>query len=327
VHQRPLQPEGKTRVSEPVTVTEGADKPPLALVITRGLPASGKTTWARRWVADDLNHRARVNRDDLRQLLHQTTTYEWPQEKAVTEASHASVRALLAAGISVVVDDMNLRQRYVRTWREIAADHSAVFQTVDFETDVEECVRRDTIRWDQTAVVGEQFIRNMAGRYLRNGKLPTLDGETITETRPGRYVPDVAKPQAVLVDVDGTLALVNGRGYYDYDLVLTDLPNQPVIDLVNVLARDNEIIFMSGRPETCREDTSSWIDRFVRYPHLLFMRAEGDKRKDAVVKRELFDERVRNHYNVRWVVDDRNQVVRMWRELGLTVLQVADGAF
>jgi predicted kinase len=314
-------------MSEPTEAAENAGKPPLVLVIARGLPASGKTTWARQWVAEDPNHRARVNRDDLRRLLHHVATYQWPQENAVSKISQAGTRALLSAGFSVVIDDTNLRQRYVRTWREIAADHGAVFQTVDFEVDVEECIRRDTIRWDRSAVVGESVIRTMADRYLRKGKLPPLDGEVITETRPGRYVPDLANPAVTIVDVDGTLALVNGRGYYDYSLVLTDLPNQPVVDLVRLLAHEGGIVYVTGRPDTCREDTKLWISRHVCVPGPLFMRAEGDKRKDAVIKRELFDELIRDQYNVRWVVDDRNQVVRMWRELGLTVLQVAEGAF
>jgi predicted kinase len=314
-------------MSEPTEAVERAGRPPLALVITRGLPASGKTTWARKWVAEDMNHRARVNRDDLRRLLHQTATYEWPQERAVTEASHAGARALLAAGYSVVIDDTNLRQRYVRTWREIAADLGAVFQTVDFEVDVEECIRRDHIRWDQSAKVGEEVIRTMADRYLRKGKLPELDREVVTETRPGRYVPDNRNPAAIIVDVDGTLALVNGRGHYDYDLVGTDVPNQPVVDLVRTLAREFFIIYVSGRPESCRNDTRNWIDQHVCVGGPMFLRATDDKRKDAVIKREIFDREIRNNYDVRWVVDDRNQVVRMWRELGLTVLQVAEGAF
>ena len=314
-------------MSEPTEAAESAGRSPLVLVLTRGLPASGKTTWARRWVAEDLNNRARVNRDDLRRLLHGEATYQWPQENAVTKASQAGARALLAARISVVIDDTNLRQRYVRTWREIAADLGATFQTVDFEVDVEECIRRDDIRGDQSAKVGEQVIRTMADRYLRKGSLPPLDEEVLTEIRSGRYVPDLAKVPATIVDVDGTLALVNGRGYYDYSLVLTDLPNQPVVDLVRLLAKESEIIYVTGRPDTCREDTELWISRHVCVPGPLFMRAEGDKRKDAVIKRELFDELIRDRYNVRRVVDDRNQVVRMWRELGLTVLQVAEGAF
>ena len=59
----------------------------------------------------------------------------------------------------------------------------------------------------------------------------------------------------------------------------------------------------------------------------LFMRASGDTRKDEIVKLELFDAHVRGKYDVRLVLDDRDRVVRMWRSIGLTCLQVADGEF
>jgi hypothetical protein len=58
------------------------------------------------------------------------------------------------------------------------------------------------------------------------------------------------------------------------------------------------------------------------------MRKTGDRRADNIVKRELFEARVRNKYNIDFVLDDRNQVVDMWRnELKLTCLQVAEGDF
>ncbi len=85
------------------------------LILTRGIQASGKTTWALKWVAEDEEHRARVNRDEIRMTLFGRY---WPvPEDAVTIAQHAAIKALLASGRSVVVDDsMNgktLRRRPV----------------------------------------------------------------------------------------------------------------------------------------------------------------------------------------------------------------------
>jgi len=54
---------------------------------------------------------------------------------------------------------------------------------------------------------------------------------------------------------------------------------------------------------------------------------KGDGRKDAVVKREIFDREIRDNWRIVGVFDDRQQVVRMWRALGLTVFQVAEGDF
>jgi len=89
------------------------------------------------------------------------------------------------------------------------------------------------------------------------------------------------------------------------------------------------VVFMSGRTEGCRDATVKWLNEHVgvtRY-HGLFMRAVGDSRKDAIVKAELFDAHIRGAYNVVLVLDDRDQVVKMWRQMGLTVLQVAEGNF
>src|SRR5690606_37039705 len=79
------------------------------LVLTVGLPGSGKSTWARKWVAEDPAGRARVNRDDLRAMLRGELVWRDPDlEAQVTVAQHAAVAALLGAGVSVVVDDTNL---------------------------------------------------------------------------------------------------------------------------------------------------------------------------------------------------------------------------
>ncbi len=87
-------------------------------------------------------------------------------------------------------------------------------------------------------------------------------------------------------------------------------------------------MFCSGRTEACRDNTETWLmNNVTTHYAALHMRATGDMRKDAVVKQELFNTHIRDHYDVRYVIDDRNQVVAMWRELGLTVLQVADGDF
>lgn len=152
----------------------------------------------------------------------------------------------------------------------------------------------------------------------------------------GPYVPDPKLPGAVLVDIDGTIALKGDRDPFDWDRVGEDLPNVPVIATVLAFhAYGFRIVFMSGRTEQCRADTERWlaVHLWSKYePHPqghagLHLRADGDYRKDAVVKRELFDAHVRNSYYVLLVLDDRDQVVEMWREIGLTVFQVAPGNF
>ena len=82
------------------------------------------------------------------------------------------------------------------------------------------------------------------------------------------------KPHVVCVDIDGTVALMNGRNPYDYSKVFDDLPNTPIVTLVRDLDVENRILFVSGRPDSCKELTNCWIGLNVTGTHenKLFMR-------------------------------------------------------
>ena len=296
-----------------------------SLTITRGLPASGKTTWAKE------QGLVRVNRDDLRRMMHggrvADDALRGRAEKEVTQAHHAAIDALLLGGADVVCDDTNLRARVVRELAELAAKHGASFVVRDFtDVPVDECVRRDALR-ESDSHVGEEAIRSMHQRYVAGRALPlplpVLDTTGVT------YEPPPDAPRVVLVDIDGTVALIDDRSPYDVSRVRFDLPNAPVIAAVRAMhAAGHEIVFCSGRTDDCRDDTAAWLDEHVGVPYAgLFMRATGDQRRDSIVKQEIFDKEIRSRYHVVGVFDDRQQVVRMWRALGLTVFQVADGNF
>ncbi|WP_067507838.1 AAA family ATPase [Actinoplanes sp. TFC3] len=295
------------------------------LLITRGLPASGKTTFARKLQPQVV----RVNRDDLRRMLHGERLYTQWAEGQVTHAQRAAVEALLRAHASVIVDDTNLRAKTVREWAELAAKFGASFEVHDFtDVPVEECIRRDAGRPDGERV-GADPIQRMHDRYLAGRNLP-LPVPYVEPGGPGiGYDPDPELPAVVLVDIDGTVALMRDRSPFDWGRVGDDAPNPAVIAAVRAMhAAGNAIVFCSGRDEVCRPETEAWLDLYVKVPYEgLFMRPAGDSRKDAIVKREIFDREIRERWRVAGVFDDRQQVVRMWRALGLTVFQVAEGDF
>ena len=89
----------------------------------------------------------------------------------------------------------------------------------------------------------------------------------------------------------------------------------------------SRIILLSGRPDDCREPTKQFLKKNKIPYDELFMRKSGDQRKDAIIKRELYEENIRDKYNVRFILDDRDQVVDMWRQLGLPCFQVNYGKF
>jgi len=138
-----------------------------------------------------------------------------------------------------------------------------------------------------------------------------------------------AKPSAVIVDVDGTLAIITDRSPYSHQGVLKDKPNAPVIAVARALAAaGHTLVIVSGRSEFAREDTELWLARHLGAPFEgPYMRSTRDERKDEAIKREIYDREIKPRFDVLCVLDDRDQVVHMWRHLGLTCLQVAPGDF
>ncbi len=290
------------------------------LTITRGLPGSGKTTWAKA----QRGH-VRVNRDDLRRMLHGGPLLTGWAEIQVTLAQRALVAGLLRGGVNVICDDTNLRTRAVKDLAALGRSYGAQVVIRDF-TDVplEECLARDAGRPEDERV-GEQAIRRMYQRYLAGRSLPLP--VPATPPVPAPYRPPDGAPEAFLVDIDGTVAVMDGRGPYEEHRVSEDRPNPPVIAVVRALhTAGYRILFCTGRSERCRADTAAWLAANVAVPYdALLMRADRDARTDTVVKAELFDRHIRDRYRIVAVLDDRDQVVRVWRAMGLTVLQVGEG--
>lgn len=140
-------------------------------------------------------------------------------------------------------------------------------------------------------------------------------------------------PSAIICDIDGTLALFGDADPYDRDF-LQDKVNQPVKEILYKMRRQDErtirapfIILVSGRSSKFLEQTHEWLKRnFLSYDRL-YLRKDGDFRKDVIVKQEIYEDHIKGKFNVLFVLDDRDQVVRFWRDQGLTCLQVAYGAF
>lgn len=133
--------------------------------------------------------------------------------------------------------------------------------------------------------------------------------------------------RAIICDLDGTLALMQGRGPFEWHRVGEDALNKPVAELLHRYQDDHAILIVSGRSEECRVDTVRWLKKHDIPCLCLFMRKAGDYRKDAQVKLEIFHESIAGRYQVVLCLDDRNQSVEFWRSLGLTCFQVAPGDF
>lgn len=292
------------------------------LILTRGVPASGKTTWSKQH-AKAYGY-TRVNRDELRTELN---VKHGENEPLVTKIQHSRVKELLRNNVSVIVDDTNLTARFVKEWLKIAQEQGAFVTFQDFPITYEEACARDDGRFE--GQVGHEVIKSFFDRFVKKGLLPevpTLEVEAPRGFKP--VVRDVELPAAYIVDTDGTVALMDGRSPYDPTLYHTDKPNADVIALVASLwTLGYTIIGVSGRDEDYREATENWWhDQGVPFEEF-YMRPSGDKRKDDIIKDELYEKHIAGRYNVMGVLDDRDRVVAMWRAKGLTVFQVANGDF
>ena len=166
--------------------------------------------------------------------------------------------------------------------------------------------------------------------------------------------------KTIIFDLDGTLANIDSRrdismkpnGRLDWDvfaapnsILALDKPNAPVIKMAQMFKADGfKIVIFSGRNDRGFDATVQWLNDFKVPFDLLVMRPDKFKDKswpiadgnpatpdmrfmpDEILKKKMLDAFV-DIDDVFLVVDDRDKVVKMWRDLGLNTFQVAPGDF
>lgn len=286
------------------------------MLVLRGLPGSGKSTIAARYVSQGY---FRVNKDDLREA-HPKANERWIHEHQMTLIGKAIER-----GESIVVDNTNLNQRTVNEYQRIAEHAGYEFSALTVQTPWTECILRDLDRKNKgERYVGRSVIFRMA---VESGRVESTKEDF---TLAGKHV--------VIFDIDGTLANTDHRQHFMtgekkdwkgfFENMSNDTPYEDIVALaVDAAAQSNVVLIVSGRPEKYRRETEEWLDRY-RVPYaFLFMRGFNDNRQDNIVKEEIYRKYIEPFFNVKYVYDDRQQVVDMWRRIGLRCLQVAPGDF
>ena len=279
----------------------------MKLILTVGISASGKTTWAETQKHCMVN----INRDDIRFNIIKPgsnwSTYKFTKmnEARVTEIELSIATDASKFGEDIIVSNTNLNPKTREFWKKFAKENGYEFEIKEFPIALEEAIKRDNLRQNG---VGEQVIRKQYQQWLEYIGRKT-------------YTPNEKLPNCIIVDIDGTVAEMNGRKPFEWDKVDTDLPRQFVIDVVTGYAdRHNcHIVFLSGRDGCCYAKTYDWIAKYVGHDisWTLNMRKTKDFRKDCIVKEEIFWNFVAPKYKVIGVFDDRPQVLQMWHELKL----------
>ena len=277
----------------------------------KGLPASGKSTYALKKVEEKDNW-VRVNKDTIREELGEI------KESEVVVYQNNLITSYLLSGFSVIIDDTNLNPYHEKRIKKILK----VFPEVEFvinksflDVSVEECIERDKKRENS---VGEEVITSMykkfKGQFMKfDDKYPWIN------MWKNNY-----STTAVVFDLDGTLSLHDERSPYEVERCDEDYPNYPVFLILNLISNhpNVDVLFVSGREGkmTARDKTIKWLKKFVYFNNyndidkVLFMRKEGDFRKDFIVKKEMLDNHIRPKYSKIIVFDDRPQTRRMWIE-------------
>lgn len=291
-----------------------------------GVPASGKSTWKLQFLAKNPEWVA-IGRDDFRYMLKNAGWCTPDIENAITDMVDFSIKRLLRAKKKVVYDATNCNLKRLNEFIQKYQPLSDIeFQIFDIPLQV--AIERDSQRERK---VGEDVIKNMHKDYLGLYDC-NFDFSMRKQIRhKAKYVKPVFDknlPNCVLCDLDGTLFHINGRSPFDPNGVENDDLDIVISQLLKGHTQlGHKVIFMSGREELARAGTIKALTTHGIQFDGLHMRATGDSRKDSIIKKELYEMNIMDKYNVLCVYDDRDQVVKLWRDLGLKCLQVEYGDF
>lgn len=288
----------------------------MKLILLQGLPASGKSTKAKEIV--ETGNYVRINRDLLRTMLHFEKWSPKNEDVTIVIAKAAAITAL-KAGKNVVIDDTNLSPKIIEMWKVLAAtalEFPVIVEIIKIDTPIEECIRRDEMRKQKgERFVGPFVIKNMARQFRikHNDK------------------------KDVLCDLDGTLCDITQRLHFVksndkknwagfFANIASDKPRLDVIEKLNKYKDTHNIVLVSARPDTYREETVAWLKKYLPFEYdTLIMRKSNDSREDSIVKQEILDAYF-DKKDIELVFDDRPRVIRMWRENGIKVEDVGSGA-
>lgn len=292
------------------------------IYILRGLPASGKSTLARKIVDANPTHTARFNWDDIRNMMGPYWIPERENTKVLNALRDAFINNMMSNQWDIVIDNMNLNPKELEHYNKIVSEYNNnhtdkyEIEVTTLFTPVEECVRRDALRSNP---IGESVIRSIWQRY-RNFLCTEENKEIVSKLKPATDL-----PKAVIFDVDNTLCFnTSGRPYYGTAQgLLDDVPNTNAIIAAQVYHSGGiKVLLVTGREGTdeIKEATQKWmennqvpIDEYYFRP--VNNRESGDKIKVQIISG------ISNKYNIIGIYEDSSKIVKSLREMGYTVFQ------
>lgn len=293
----------------------------LELLILVGVPASGKSTWSKRYVIDNPNW-VRVSRDDFREMLKSSPMCENKIEEMISSLVNSTIEHSFSKKMNVIVDATNLNLKYINAF----IDRFNTVANINFR--IFDISLKKAIEYDSNRIrpVGETIINRFYKQY--KDLLDTYSFQPLTKKREEYVIPNFEsnKPNAIIFDIDGTLALMGNRSPYDWDKVWKDDVNKIVSEQIEFhKSSGRKIIIVTGRDASCKDITVEWLNYNDIYFDEIFTRPLNDYRKDTSIKREIYENNIKDKYNVLAVFDDRLSVVEEWSKMGLFVFNVNQG--
>ncbi|MCC9071133.1 AAA family ATPase [Flavobacterium sp. F-65] len=293
------------------------------LTVLIGCPASGKSTYAE-WQVRTESKTMRISRDEIRFSQFQEVM-DAASESIISKIIYEQIKTLLLNGWNVILDNCNTKFDYIK---QPIKDFSemAHIEFKLFDLPLEELLIRNENRERK---VPKKVIENMF-HQLQTMK-SKFDFKSIRKVNKllEYEIQNSELPKAIICDLDGTLALMNGRNPFDASKCDEDLLNEPVANVLrNYKKLDYKILLVSGREDRYKEPTLRFLEKHAIEFDELMMRKSQDNRKDSIIKTEIYNDFIKDKYFVEFALDDRNQVVDMWRnDLKLPCFQVYYGDF
>lgn len=300
------------------------------IILCKGIPASGKSTWVLKEMGAHCGKYKRFSKDDMRKMID--GYYRGSDcEHFIACVRAECVELALIQGYDVILDDTNFSNKNFHMACDIAERVGDVRVLEKFfEIKLKDALRNNAQRSNP---IPEHIIESMYNKYIKNSRVDVRDVYYPPVIHSHR-IPTIELPSAVICDLDGTLALAFDRDYYDPTNIETDTVNEFVLrQLVIHIKHGDNILFVSGRPNSAYNATKYWLENAldpvceqsdISYWFQLHLREEGDIRPDAAIKEQIYEQHIKDKFNVVAVYDDRRQVVRMWEKLGLPVFRVSD---
>lgn len=328
----------------------------MKLILTHGLPGSGKSTWAEKLARESNGSIVRVNRDDIRTTVFGEDYHKKAPDKNCEELVTNIHRELMVGawkkGKAVVCDDTNLNPIFTKNLVKLAREHGASVEQEYFNVPVEVCQERNRKRGEAGGrFVPPEVIESMASKAYTDGDINRF---IIADNGNVYNAPRVSRGQKkfdawaekrkefdngrsiVIVDVDGTLAMNNSdaekylpqsgkKDFKSFFKAIRDAkPNKNVVELVNKMSEEDNlnIIVLTGRSDYYADELLHFLDNSGVKASRVIAKNEKDFRPDNEFKKEVLNNLRENGEIVVHAVDDRPRSIAVLRNNDILVSTV-----